>query len=321
MTSNQLMIVSGIMAAYLVNWALKDATDNWRWMLGLGALPGLALAIGMYFQPFSPRWLVEQGREQEARDVLCRARTSEEEADEERGNQGGRQRSRRVPRGMAPTGTPPGRRRASARDRAAVHRREHRHLLRATILKFTGLSTNSAITQALSVGITNVIFTIVAIVLLDRVGRRLLLIVGTAGCILSLALLGVFFSSNSLQHNDSWLALVCLIAYIASFAVGLGPVFWLMISEIFPLKVRSPAMSLSTVGNWSANFLVSSFFLTLVGAISREGTFWLYAGFGVLALIFFLARVPETKGRSLEEIASDLGADQQQHGNETVPAH
>ena len=80
---NQLMIVSGIMAAYLVNWALKDATDNWRWMLGLGALPGLALAIGMYFQPFSPRWLVEQGREQEARDVLCRARTSEEEADEE----------------------------------------------------------------------------------------------------------------------------------------------------------------------------------------------------------------------------------------------
>ena len=131
----------------------------------------------------------------------------------------------------------------------------------------------------------------------------------------------MFFSSSSLQHNDSWLALVCLIAYIASFAVGLGPVFWLMISEIFPLKVRSPAMSLSTVGNWSANFLVSSFFLTLVGAISREGTFWLYAGFGVLALIFFLARVPETKGRSLEEIASDLGADQQQHGNETVPAH
>lgn len=319
---NQLMIVSGIMAAYLVNWALKDATDNWRWMLGLGALPGLALAIGMYFQPFSPRWLVEQGREQEARDVLRRARTSEEEADEEleeikeaAEEAGG---FREVWRPQVRPLVAVGLALAIAQQFIGVNTVIY---YAPTILKFTGLSTNSAITQALSVGITNVIFTIVAIVLLDRVGRRLLLIVGTAGCILSLALLGVFFSSNGLQHNDSWLALVCLIAYIASFAVGLGPVFWLMISEIFPLKVRSPAMSLSTVGNWSANFLVSSFFLTLVGAISREGTFWLYAGFGVLALIFFLARVPETKGRSLEEIASDLGADQQQHGNETVPAH
>ncbi len=319
---NQLMIVSGIMAAYLVNWALKDATDNWRWMLGLGALPGLALAIGMYFQPFSPRWLVEQDREQEARDVLCRARTSDEEADEEleeikeaaKEAGGFREVWRPQVRPLVAVGLAL----AIAQQFIGVNTVIY---YAPTILKFTGLSTNSAITQALSVGITNVIFTIVAIVLLDRVGRRLLLIVGTAGCILSLALLGVFFSSNSLQHNDSWLALVCLIAYIASFAVGLGPVFWLMISEIFPLKLRSPAMSLSTVGNWTSNFLVSSFFLTLVGAISREGTFWLYAGFGVLALVFFLARVPETKGRSLEEIASDLGADQQQHGNETVPAH
>lgn len=318
---NQLMIVSGIMAAYLVNWALKDAAENWRWMLGLGALPGLALAIGMYFQPFSPRWLVEQGREDEAQEVLHRARTSQQEANDEleeikqAAKEAGGLREVRRPqvRPLVAVGLAL----AIAQQFIGVNTVIY---YAPTILKFTGLSTNSAITQALSVGITNVIFTIVAIVLLDRVGRRLLLILGTAGCILSLALLGVFFSSSSLQHSDSWLALVCLIAYIASFAVGLGPVFWLMISEIFPLRVRSPAMSLSTVGNWTSNFLVSSFFLTLVGAISREGTFWLYAGFGVLALIFFLARVPETKGRSLEEIAGDLGADQQP-GRETVPAH
>ena len=102
---------------------------------------------------------------------------------------------------------------------------------------------------------------------------------------------------------------MCLIVYIASFAVGLGPVFWLMISEIFPLRVRSPAMSLSTVANWGSNFIVSSFFLTLVGVITREGTFWLYAGFGVLALVFFVFRLPETKDRSLEEIAQELSAD------------
>ena len=131
----------------------------------------------------------------------------------------------------------------------------------------------------------------------------------------------VIYYAPTILKFTGLLALVCLIAYVASFAVGLGPVFWLMISEIFPLKVRSPAMSLSAVGNWTSNFLVSSFFLTLVGAISREGTFWLYAGLGVLALICFLARVPETKGRSIEEIASDLGANQQRHGNETVPAH
>lgn len=319
---NQLMIVSGIMAAYLVNWALKDAAENWRWMLGLGALPGLALAIGMYFQPYSPRWLIEQGREDEAQEVLHRARTSQQEADDELEEikQAAKEAGglREVWRPQVRPLVAVGLALAIAQQFIGVNTVIY---YAPTILKFTGLSTNSAITQALSVGITNVIFTIVAIVLLDRVGRRLLLIIGSGGCIVSLGMLGVFFASSGLQHSASWVALVCLIAYIASFAVGLGPVFWLMISEIFPLRVRSPAMSLSTVGNWTSNFLVSSFFLTLVGAISREGTFWLYAGFGVLALIFFLARVPEAKGRSLEQIAHELGADEQQNAHAgTVPA-
>jgi MFS family permease len=157
------------------------------------------------------------------------------------------------------------------------------------------------------VGLANVVFTVVAILILDRVGRRPLLITGTAGCIVSLTVLGAFFASQSLQHSASWLALVCLITYIASFAIGLGPVFWLLISEIFPLSVRGPAMSVSTVGNWTANFLVSAFFLSLTSAITREGTFWLYAGFGVAALIYFAVRVPETKDRSLEQIERELG--------------
>ncbi len=306
---NQLMVVSGIMAAYIVNWALKGTTDNWRWMLGLGALPGLALAIGMYFQPFSPRWLVEQGRDEEALQTLRRARADDEEAQQElkeikeaAAEQGGfRDVWRPQVRPLVAIGLVL----AIAQQLIGVNTVIY---YAPTILKFTGLSTSSAITQALSVGITNVVFTIVAIVLLDRVGRRALLITGTVGCILSLAMLGVFFASSGLQGSASWVALVCLIVYIASFAVGLGPVFWLVISEIFPLSVRSPAMSLSTVGNWSSNFLVSSFFLTLVGAISREGTFWLYGGLGVLSLIFFLVRVPETKGRSLEQIERELGA-------------
>lgn len=307
---NQLMIVSGIFCAYIINWALKGAADNWRWMLGLGAVPGLALAIGMYFQPFSPRWLVSNEREEEARTVLLRARADDEQAVDEEIDE--IRRAARREGGLGTLWQPRvrplilvGLALAIAQQLIGVNTVIY---YAPTILKFTGLATNSAITDALSVGVANVVFTILAVLVLDRIGRRPLLITGTAGCIVSLGVLGIFFASSSLQHSASWLALVCLITYIASFAIGLGPVFWLMISEIFPLTVRSPAMSVSTVGNWTANFLVSAFFLSLTTAITRQGTFWLYAGFGLAALIYFIFRVPETKDRSLEEIERELSA-------------
>jgi sugar porter (SP) family MFS transporter len=305
---NQLMVVCGIFVAYIVNWALKGTADNWRWMLGLGAIPGAALAIGMFFQPFSPRWLIQQGREDEARDVLHRARNDDdddvegeiEEIKEAAGKEGGvREVWRPAVRPLVAVGLAL----AVAQQFIGVNTVIY---YAPTILKFTGLGTGSAITEALSVGLANVVFTVLAILVLDRIGRRPLLITGTVGCIISLCVLGIFFASHSLQHSVSWLALVCLIVYIASFAIGLGPVFWLMISEIFPLRVRSPAMSLSTVGNWTANFIVSSFFLSLTTAISREGAFWVYAGFGVAALIYFIAHVPETKDRTLEQIEQEL---------------
>jgi sugar porter (SP) family MFS transporter len=304
---NQLMVVTGIFVSYIVNWAFGGAVGNWRWMLGLAAIPGAALAIGMYFQPFSPRWLVGQGRDDEARDVLRRARESDDEVEEELGeieeeaSQKGSLRDLFAPgvRAMVVIGLAM----AIAQQLIGVNTVIY---YAPTILKLTGLSTTSAITQALSVGITNVIFTIVAILILDKVGRRPLLIFGTAGCVAALVALGVFFASSTLKHDAPGVALVCLIVYIAAFAVGLGPVFWLMISEIFPLKVRSAAMSASTVANWASNFLVSTFFLTLTGAITIQGTFWLYAGFGVAAIVFFAFRLPETKNRSLEEISGEV---------------
>jgi sugar porter (SP) family MFS transporter len=304
---NQLMVVSGIFVAYIVNWAFGGAVGNWRWMLGLAAIPGAVLAIGMYFQPFSPRWLVGQGRDDEAREVLRRARESDQEVEEEleeieeEAARKGSLRDLFAPgvRAMVVIGLVM----AIAQQLIGVNTVIY---YAPTILKLTGLSTSSAITQALSVGITNVIFTIVAILVLDKVGRRPLLIVGTIGCVIALVALGVFFADSTLKHDFSGLALVCLIVYIASFAVGLGPVFWLMISEIFPLRVRSAAMSASTVANWASNFLVSTFFLTLTGAITIQGTFWLYAGFGVAAIIFFVVRLPETKNRSLEEISGEV---------------
>ena len=270
----------------------------------------------MFFQPFSPRWLLKNDREDEAREVLHRVRGNDEDIDnevreiKEAADQEGGLREALSPavRPMVLVGLAL----AVAQQFVGVNTVIY---YAPTILKSTGIATTSAITQALSVGLANVIFTIVAVLILDRVGRRPLLITGTAGCIVSLIVLGIFFASKSLQHSVSWLALVCLIVYIASFAVGLGPVFWLMISEIFPLRVRGPAMSISTVANWSANFLVSSFFLSLVAAITSQGTFWLYAAFGVLALIYFIFRVPETKDRTLEQIERELSSE----GSE--PAH
>ena len=117
-----------------------------------------------------------------------------------------------------------------------------------------------------------------------------------------------------------WLALVSLIVYIAGFAVGLGPVFWLMISEIFPLRIRGPAMAVATVANWSANFIVSFTFLSVVSLISRAGAFWVYAALGLIAMLVFYRLVPETRGRSLEEIEDELAGDVALSPGPTTPA-
>ena len=306
---NQLMIVSGILAAYIVNFALKDVGDNWRWMLGLGALPGAALAIGMLFQPYSPRWLVEQGRTDEAREVLCRARDSEDVEDELEGIESVADEERGIsirellrPRIRPMLGVGLGL--AIFQQIIGINTVIY---YAPTILSQAGAGTGKAVGQTVFIGVTNVVLTLVAVLLLDRIGRRVFLLVGTAGCVISLGALGAYFEFGWLQDHASWLALASLIVYIASFAVGLGPVFWLMISEIFPLKVRSTAMSVCTVANWSFNFLVSFTFLSLVSAITRAWTFWLYAAIGIAAFAFFSLRVPETRDRSLEEIEAQLG--------------
>jgi SP family galactose:H+ symporter-like MFS transporter len=154
----------------------------------------------------------------------------------------------------------------------------------------------------LLVGVVNVAFTVVAIILLDRVGRRPLLLIGLAGMVSSLTLLGVSFYLSSLFALQGPLATVGLMVYVASFAIGLGPVFWLLISEIYPLRVRGLAMSLASEANWGSNLIIALTFLTLIQFLGRSGTFWLYAVVGILAWLFCYKLVPETKGHTLEEI-------------------
>ena len=141
-----------------------------------------------------------------------------------------------------------------------------------------------------------------AIFLLDRVGRRPLLLTGVAGQILGFAILGAAFQFEQLSGLKSYIAIGGLVIYVACFAFGLGPIFWLMISEIYPLKVRGAAMSAATVSNWAFNLLVAATFLSLVAVLGHAGTFWLYGVIAIAAWIFFYRFVPETKGKTLEQI-------------------
>jgi sugar porter (SP) family MFS transporter len=306
---NQLMITTGILVAYIVDFALKGISNNWRWMLGLGAVPGVALAIGMALMPFSPRWLVEQGREDEARDVLKRARGTDD-VDEELDEIKDVSKDERPLRDLLTRSVRPmlivGLGLAIFQQIIGINTVIY---FAPTILKFAGAGTSKSIGQTVFIGVTNVVFTIVAVLLLDKLGRRIFLLVGTAGATLGLVGLGLFFEVSSIRSGAGWLALASLILYIASFAIGLGPVFWLMISEIFPLNLRSPAMSVCTVANWGFNFAVSFTFLQLVGVAGKGGTFFVYAGIGLAAIAFFALFVPETKGRSLEDIEGELAGD------------
>jgi sugar porter (SP) family MFS transporter len=307
---NQLMITSGILVAYIVDWGFAPFSNNWRWMFALAVVPGAALAIGMYFMPFSPRWLVEKGRDDDAREVLERYRFEEDDVDAEIEEIKDVSKDEMSVRDLWAKGL---RRLMIVGIGLAVFQQivgiNTVIYYAPTILEFAGQKNTGALTQSVYIGCTNVFFTIVAILLLDKLGRRFFLLGGTTVLTVALVVLGVFFQSASVQHHAPWLALVSLIVYIAGFAVGLGPVFWLMISEIFPLQMRGPAMAVCTMFNWGFNFLISYTFLSLTDLATKAGTFWIYAFLGVCAVAFFATFVPETKDRTLEQIQDDLGAD------------
>jgi sugar porter (SP) family MFS transporter len=310
---NQMAIVIGILIAYVVDYLFKGLPNEWRWMLGVAAIPGAVLAIGMLTVPHTPRWLVASGQEDRARGVLERLREGDAEADvdgelaeiEEADRQEGRTSFRELLaprlRGVLTIGIVL----ALAQQFVGVNTVIY---YAPTILSDTGLGNSAALAGTLVVGVTNVVFTVVAVLLLDRVGRRALLLTGTAVLLVALVVLGVYFSSSTLQDQYGWLALGGLILFIAGFAIGLGPVFWLMISEIFPVGVRSKAMATATIVNWGANFLVAQTFLSLSGWITRQGVFFLYAALAVLSIVYFAKQVPETRGRSLEDIQADLAS-------------
>ena len=176
------------------------------------------------------------------------------------------------------------------------------------IFRGAGLSSTSvAILATAGVGLVNVLMTVVAMWLMDHVGRRALLLWGLAGMVMTLLVLTAGFSFGA-KGEVAYLTVAAVAAYVGFFAIGLGPVFWLLISEIFPLAVRGRGMSIATVSNWGSNFLVTLVFPNLVAGLGSSVAFLVFAVLSIVAWMFMYRYVPETRGRSLEDIEAGLVA-------------
>jgi SP family galactose:H+ symporter-like MFS transporter len=261
----------------------------------------------MVFLPESPRWLAAHGHLDRARAMLARIRGTSDVDIEMREIVEGIERSQ-GPRGrlsdlFAPSLRPAlivGIGLAVFQQVTGINTVIYYAPL---IIQSSGISSASgAILATAGIGVVNVLMTIVAMWLIDRMGRRPLLLTGIAGMVITLGVLGLAFHMAGRTGALAWLAVVSMMVYVASFAISLGPIFWLLISEIYPLKIRSSAEGLAAAFNWGSNLLVSLTFLTLLQMMGPTRTFWLYGAFAIAAWVFSYYQVPETKGRTLEEI-------------------
>lgn len=298
---NQLAITVGIVVAYFVDYILAAGHD-WRWMFMTAVFPAIALIAGMLVLPESPRWLARKGFRERALQGFRRLGRGDEAEAELREVEQALQEEQEGFRALFQSGF-----------RVAVLVGVGLAIFQQisgintiiyyspAILRMSGYpSAKAAILAAAVIGVANVLVTIVSIFLIDRLGRRFLLLLGTAGMAAALALIGIAFH----QQSAGVIIFYEMIGYIAFFGIGLGPVVWLLISEIYPTKIRGQAMSLATLSVWGANWVVAGTFLSLIRAAGPAGTFWIFSFICILAFGFCLAFVPETKGKTLEAIES-----------------
>ncbi len=309
----QLAITIGILFADIVD-DLLSRTGNWRLMLGGAAVAGLALMLVMAIMPETPRWLMKAGRRDDAAVSLTKVRGSAHVQDALTEIQDDLDENKE----QATWGEVFGR---------AMRRPLLVGVGLAVFQQITGINaiiyySDEIFAQAgfvtphqqaratlYAIGVVNVLATLIAVAFVDRFGRRPLLLAGLVGMTVSLTTIGFAFLAFDEHDNTGGapstvgiITVICLIVFIASFAFSLGPIVWTIISEIYPNRTRGRAIAIATACNWGAAFLVSRYFLTLLDTIGSSATFWLFAFFSVVAFVWIWKKVPETKGRSLEEI-------------------
>lgn len=308
---NQFCITLGILASYMVDFGFADVAGNWRWMLGVGAVPGVLLGLGMLALPESPRWLAGQGRTREAAHVLRTLRGAGHDVE---GELAGLQRDIHAEHESVSLATlfaaPKARLPLIVGIGLAVFQQvtgiNTIIYYAPTIFQQAGFASNSAaILATVGIGVVNVLMTVVALLLLDQAGRRKLLLVGLA--IMTACLVAIAYAFSSAQSQAlGGITAVLIAVYVGGFAIGLGPIFWLIIAEIFPLAYRGRGMSVASMANWGSNLVVALVFLDVLQRLTPAGTFALFAALSVVAFAFAWRFVPETNGRSLEEIEADL---------------
>jgi sugar porter (SP) family MFS transporter len=296
---NQLAIVIGILLSYSVNYLLTGAGPaNWRWMFASAAVPSIFFLIALLFISESPRWLVQKGRESEAAHFISQMSGSEAAREE-----------------IAAI------RAAIAEESGNLLDPAFRRPLAVAILialfsQFTGINTiiyygslvflehvpyqtaTTALWANLVIGAINFIATVLGMNLIDRAGRKPLLMSAFAG--MAASLIGVAGAIHS--QAPAIVVLIFVLTYVACFAVGVGTGTWVMMAEICPTRIRGRAMSVATIFLWCGTLLVTLTFLSLVAALTAPGTFLMYAAVSMAAFLFVWRVVPETKGRTLEEI-------------------
>lgn len=304
----QLGIVTGIFLTLWVNKLIQGMGDDtwnsatgWRWMLGMEVIPAIVLIVLLFTVPESPRWLTSHNRGTEARGILARI--------------GGDEHAGRELQAMREA-----MREEEGRFSELFSKAYRRPLLIAVVLmagsQFCGINAiiyystkifesagavkNAAFTSTAWVGLVNLLFTFVAIGLVDKAGRRPLLLIGTAVQVVALGLVGGLFRMG----QGGWLLLVCIMTFIAAFAMSTGPIGWLLCSEIFPTKIRGRAMSVAAFTVWVCCWVVAQTFPMLNDskAVGPVLTFWIYGAVSFCTLLFIWRMIPETKGRTLEEI-------------------
>jgi SP family arabinose:H+ symporter-like MFS transporter len=306
---NQLAIVVGILVAYVVSWALAGLGESsWRWMLGVAAIPAVVFFGGLLLIPESPRWLITHQQREKGKNILKRIYGAEQAeielslVEQASASEEGTWRELFAPAIRRPLVIAVGL--AVLCQVTGINT----VLYYGSILiseHFSGQTSGSALTANIVIGLTNLVSTLIALRCMDRWGRRTMLLAASGGMAVSLVL---FVIALQIPGVSPLLILTCILGYVAFFAFAMGPIPWVVIAEIFPNKIRGRAASIATSALWTSTLIITFTFLSLIHGIGVAGTFMVYAFLCVVSFVFILKMVPETRGKTLEQIQHEWEA-------------